>query len=317
MRKELIWVAIIGIAFGLIIAYGVYRINSSIKSRIPQAENSPKPKETSSEFKIALNKPENGDVLTESSVPVSGITKPLTWITVSGESGDYIIQADEKGVFNEEVDLVSGINQIKLTAFDPGGAQSTEKVLVVYSSSFQEKTAGTPGPASATSESDIRDKVAQKVAEAMNKPKAYLGVVTDITDSTIQIKSLESEIKQISTGDGEITVVNSKGTTSKIVKLTDVAIGDFIVAMGYVNSNSVLLAQRILITDAVVDPKINAFLGTFGEMKMQPDKKTVAYSFSNGKTTKIKVTSIKDSDRIIYVTNSSLRTIFLIADPQS
>jgi hypothetical protein len=337
MRKELVWVAAVGISFGLIIAFGVYRINASIKSKLPQTQSSPKPKETVSEFKITLSKPENGDVLTQGSVTVSGITKALTWITVSGEAGDYIIQSDEKGVFSQEVGLTSGINQIKLTAFDPQGAKSIEKVLVVYSSAFQEKSFATPAPQTASDESGVRDKVAQKVAEALNKPKAFVGVVTDITDSTIQIKSLESEIKQISTADDGVTVVNSKGTTSKIVKLTDIAIGDFIVAMGYVNSNSVLLAQRILITNPISEPKINASLGKVTEVtkkvltvaslkdsqssEVSPDSKTAFQLFISGKAEKSKLSDITQGDLIIYVSaagekSETIRSIFIVAHPQ-
>ncbi len=337
MRKELVWVAVIGISFGLIIAFGVYRINASIKPNLPALQNSPKPKEAGSEFKIALNKPENGDVLTQDSVTVSGITKALAWITVSGESGDYIIQSDEKGLFSQEVKLTSGINQIKLTAFDPQGLKSIEKVLVIYSSAFQEKSFATPAPQTASGESGVRDKVAQKVAEALNKPKAFVGVVTDIADSTIQIKSLESEIKQISTADEAITVVNSKGTTSKIVKLTDIAIGDFIVAMGYVNSNSVLLAQRILITDPISEPKINASLGkvtettkkvmTIASLKdsqnseISPDSKTAFERLLSGKAERAKLTDVTQGDLIIYVSatgedSDKIRSVFIVAHPQ-
>lgn len=338
MRKELIWVAVIGVTIGLVVAFGIYRINSSIKSRLPSLGSTPIPKENNSEFTITLDKPENGDVLTQGSVNVSGITKPLAWITVSGEAGDYIIQSDEKGIFGQDVSLTGGVNQIKLTAFDPEGSESTEKVLVVYSSSFQERAAASPAPSDATGESAIRDKVAQKVAEALNKPKAYLGVVTDIADSTIQIKSLESEIKQISTGEDGIVVVNSKGTANKIVKLTDIAIGDFIVAMGYINSNSVLMAQRILITDPVTEPKVSAIfakvtditkknLSTSGVKNQQnsvvsSDSKTAFISFLGGKTAKSKLADISQGDLIVYVSvtgdnSSAVRSVFIVAHPSS
>ena len=53
------------------------------------------------------------------------------------------------------------------------------------------------------------------------------------------------------------SLANQTGTNNKVVKLTDIAIGDFIVAMGYVNQNSVLSAQRILVTDPTTEPKID------------------------------------------------------------
>lgn len=333
MRKEVLWAAIIGITFGLIIAFGVYRINSSIKPEAVKTENTPPPQKNNSEFKITLNKPENDDVVTQDTINVSGITKPLSWITISGEDSDYIIQSDDQGIFLQDVDLVSGVNQIKVTAFDPAGNQSIEKVLVVYSSSFQTTPVATPaGDATASSDSEIRKRVQEKVANAMNKPKAYIGVVTDITDSTIQIKTTGSEIKQIST-DSQNTSVVKITTINKAVKLTDVAIGDFIVGMGYVNTNSVLKAQRILITDPITEPKINAVFGkitdtsrktlTVSSLKggdgidITPGAKTDIELYTKGTPTRARFASIGAGDLVIYVADTSgdtpvIRAVFVV-----
>ncbi|HTK03419.1 MAG TPA: hypothetical protein VL401_01465 [Alphaproteobacteria bacterium] len=275
MRKELIWVAIIGISFGLVIAFGFWRINANLKPKGTSTQKTPQPKTVNSEFKIALNKPDNNDVITASPMPISGITKPLSWIVISGEENDYIIQADEKGEFKQDVDLVSGINQIKITAFDAAGSQSVEKVLVVYSSAFE------------TDE------------KIVSKPKAYIGTVTDITDSTIQIK-IGGEIKQISTSD-KVTVIKT-GTTNKTVKLTDIAIGDFIVAMGYINSSSVLNSQRILITDPITEPKIEAKMGTISDI----DKKATL-----SKALKTKLKTIKDDEEIVFVVSQEKDVLML------
>lgn len=338
MRKEVLWAAIIGISFGLIIAFGVYRINSTIKPEISNPENTPSPQKNNSEFKITLDKPENDDVVTQDTISVSGITKPLSWITVSGEDSDYILQSDDQGIFLQDVDLISGVNQIKVTAFDPEGNQSIEKVLVVYSSSFQTTPVASPS-ANPTSSSDsaIRQKVQEKVANALNKPKAFIGVVTDIADSTIQIKTTGSEIKQIST-DPQATTVVKVTTTSKTVKLTDIAIGDFIVGMGYVNTNSVLKAQRILITDPITEPKINAVFGkitdtskktlTVSSLKggqgvdITPGTKTDIELYTKGAETRAKFASIGDGDLVIYVSDTSgdtpvIRAVFVVQKASS
>lgn len=306
MRKELIWAAVVGISLGLVIAFGVWRVNANLKPKNNLINNTPRPKANPSEFQIVLDKPQNNDVVVEGAITVSGITKPLSWITVSGEEEDYFIQADDKGVFVQETNLISGINQIKVTAFDAEGGQSVEKVLVVYSSAFEIKTSTTV-TSDATTEASIRQKVEAKVESLLNKPKAYIGTVTDITDSTIQIKTMESEIKQISTAASDIAVVKT-GPTSKTVKLTDIAIGDFIVGMGYINSSSVLSAQRILITDPIVEPNVSATFGTTADI----DKKAVV-----SKTLKTKLTKITEEEQIIFVVTqdkevSTVRSIFVI-----
>ena len=343
MRKEIVWVIAIGVFIGLIVAFGFYRINSSVtpNNKNSQSESSPNP--GPSEFKITLDKPDNDDVVTTTPLTVSGITKSLAWITVSGEKGDYILQADDTGVFSQDIDLVSGVNQIKVTAFDPAGAESVQKVLVVYSSSFQLNTVPSPaGSESDTTGSAIRQKVAQKVSEAMNKPKAYIGTVTDIADSTIQIKAQNSEIQQISTSNDGITVVSSKGTVTKNVKLTDIAIGDFVVAMGYVNSNSVLLAQRILVVDPIDEPKVESVFGKVSDVskkdltitgetpepdmaavtRVVPDKNTDFMQIIDGKATNIKFGSIANGDTVIFVRDNTkdtptIRAIFVVQKSQS
>jgi len=108
----------------------------------------------------------------------------------------------------------------------------------------------------ATEEADpIRDKVQQKVEEARTIPFSYIGTVTDIAEQTIQINKHvfdgatedSGEIQQISIDEEETTFVKiAKNTTT--VSFSDVAIGDFIIAMGYKNGNGVLEAERVLIT---------------------------------------------------------------------
>jgi hypothetical protein len=338
MRKEIAWVVIIGIVLGLVMAFGVYRINSSAGKNSASPEPSSSPKPGNPELSITLDKPEDNDVVTLSSVTVSGITKSLAWIAVSGEKDDYIIQASDSGIFSQDVNLIPGINQIKLTAFDSAGQENASKVLVVYSSSFVTATIPTPNPLeSTTGSSEIRLKVAQKVEAALNRPKAFIGTVTDIADSTIQIKTEDSQIEQISTGGDGITITKATGTTGKAVKLTDIAIGDFIVAMGYVNGNSVLNAQRILITDPITEPKINSTISnvtatskkniTVTGLKdnqattITPDKNTTIESYSSGKTATLKLGSIKSGDTVIYVTDSSgttpvIRAIFVVTKSQ-
>lgn len=323
MRKEILWVIVIGILFGLIIGFGAWRINTSIKKEPITTQASPTPSSANtSEFKITLDKPENDDVVTSDTIAVSGITKSMSWIAISGEKGNYVLQAGEDGIFSQDVDLTGGINQIKITAFDPSGNQSVQKVLVVYSSSFQVSSVPSSSPSDTSTASAIRQAVAQKVAQAMSKPKAYIGVVTDIADSTIEIKSSDSLIEQISVAGDNISVINDAGTNNnKTVKLTDIAIGDFIVAMGYVNSESVLLAQRILVTDQITEPKIDAFFAKVtntskksidvtgikdgSTVTLTPGTKTDIESYDSGKLTTVKLSSINDGDLVIYISDST------------
>lgn len=347
MRKEVLWAIIAGIILGLIVAFGVYRVNSSIKNKNRETiQQTPTPKpSTPGEFKVVLDKPENNDVITDDFVAVSGLTKALSLIVITTEESDYITQSKEDGSFNQEINLIPGINQIKVTAFYPkennGNVEpSATKVLVVYSSSFKTKTEEIKTVAeNASQTASVKEKVEQELADTLDKPKAYIGTVTDITDSTIEIKTTASEIKQISVGTNITSVVNSTGTTTKNVKVADIAIGDFIVAMGYINSNSVLISQRILITNAVTEPNITITQAKVSEITkktislnkipsntediIQPETKTEFQLFKDQKLKDISLSDIEKDNIVIYsvVSNSRgetfVRSIFKIDKNQN
>lgn len=294
MRKEVLWAIVAGIIFGLALAFGLARINSFLKPKGEASESISSPTQGPAEFKITIDKPENGDVVTKDAITVSGITKPKTVVVISGEKNDDIVSSDDKGFFEKEIDLTAGVNQIIFTAFNPAGLPKKEKVLIISSPAFEEK------------EGDRFEKAA-------NKPHGYLGTVTDITDSTIQIRTISSEIKQISVG-GNLNVIKTT-PTSKMVKLTDIAIGDFIVAMGYKNGNHVLAAQRILITPPLTEPKVT--VAKAAGANVTPAKNTLVYSFKDGQVTKTKASAVKDESQVITVTvetdgQSSLRTVFVV-----
>lgn len=332
MSKELFWAGLIGITFGLVIAFGVWRVNSTLKPSSPSSNETPVPEKIVNEFKITLDKPAQNDVVTESNIIISGITKPKAILTVSGAETDYVTASDDSGAFSQEVSLISGVNQVKVTAFDPEGNQSIEKVLVVYSSAFELKSVeSTPEP-DASGDAEIRQRVQEKVQATLFKPKAYLGSVTDIADSTIQIKSSSGEIKQISTAEGEVAVINATGTTNKTVKLTDIAIGDFIVAMGYMNGNSVLKAQRVLITLPLTEPKIDSSYAKVTETgtrsitvqkiktgdteELTPTSTTDIYSVEGEETTTIRLGSVEAESKILYIKSQEdeeeeIRTLFV------
>ncbi len=181
-----------------------------------------------------------------------------------------------------------------------------------------------------TSESDIRQKVIKKVEEVLKKPKAYIGIVTDISSNNLQIKSDSSEIQQISVTPGQITVIKA-GKVNKEIKLTDVAIGDFIVAMGFKNGNNVLNAKRILSTSALASPTASSHYGTVSktdkksltlrtlstgqETQIVVDKNTDINELKGTKSVSLTLSDINEEDLVIVIIikdTQKARTIFVI-----
>ncbi len=312
MKKEIGWAIGFGAFFGLIIAFGAWRINSNLRT---VSKIAPTPAAiTEGEFLITLDKPEDGDVEINSEISVSGITRANTLIVVSAETQDYLTYADGSGVFSQNIGLTGGINQIKITAIDESKSQSVQKVLVIYSPLFQTKTL--PTPENSTNEADVRQKVQEKVQAALARPKAYLGAITDITDGTVQLKTARSEIKQISI-DAAASVIKNTDGASRVIKAKDLAIGDFIVAMGYVNSSSVLSAQRILVTNPPTEPKLTVKIAAKKDLSdLTVDKTTGIFIFKTAPV-KTKLADIKNEDELVIVSDESAavpraKTIFVI-----
>ena len=311
MRKE-VWLAIIGgIVLGLVIGFGVYRINFAFKKENPPQES---PTPTSfSQSGLTIAKPNYDDVITSLPLKISGITSKDSWAIISTDSNDYVIKADDKGVFEKEVDLEGGVNQIVVSSVNQNNNISSQELRLIYSTQLETPK---PGSQPTSSESGVRETVLKKVEDILNSPKAYLGTVTDIAEKTIQLKTDSGTIEQVSASDKDTTVIK-QSPTAKEVKLTDIAIGDYIVAMGYRNGNHVLNAKRILISEPSVIPQIKIL---YGKVKSISKKEIIVNENDKAAvttTTNLSNKKIKAEDTVIVVGTTvkdifTARTIFLV-----
>ena len=160
----------------------------------------------------------------------------------------------------------------------------------------------------------------EKVNNLNNKPISYVGVITDITEETIQIKADNSSIFQISTADDTSYINGLKKNVS--ISLTDLAIGDFIVAMGFMNGNKVLNAKRILITSPLSENKVEVLWGKIESLS----KTKITINKNNDETQEIvlpkkwngpDVKDLEEGQEIIVVglqneAKFDLRSIFVI-----
>lgn len=141
MRKEVLFAIIAGAIFGIVLAFGIWRANTALEPEAkPEAITQTKeeaPISESPEFGIALAKPNNNDVITESPTLISGVTDPSTWVAISAEDEDYITKSDETGKFEQDVELIGGVNQLVITAFAEDGLKAEENLLVVFSTEFE------------------------------------------------------------------------------------------------------------------------------------------------------------------------------------
>lgn len=321
MRKEVVYALIAGAFMGIIIAFGVWRANSAFKPNGNKTSENASPPTPSSQFGITVAKPDNLSVITGNPTEISGITLPNSWVIVSLNKDDYISKSEKDGTFSQEVNLSSGVNQLQISALGPEGEVVSSKLTLVYSTEFSKST---PAKQNATEGSEIRKKVIEKVEQALNNPKALLGVITDISTNTLQIKTSSGEIQQMSVlPDSTLIKI---GKESKEVKFSDIAIGDFVVGMGYKNENDILEVSRVLITEPLEEFSTKTVIGKVASI----DKKMITISPLAGgddfeaaisTKTKIKLSDISQNDLVIAVTEENkgvtARTVLVVNEPES
>ena len=141
MKKEVFLAISIGFILGLIITFGIWTANKSLK-QLPQTTPTPSPVPVtslsptpSSSVTLTLTSPEDESLTSQNSVTVSGKTFPNASVAITSESGEQIITADSSGNFSSSVDLDGGYNTITAAAFDQTGNSSSQSVTVTYTTS--------------------------------------------------------------------------------------------------------------------------------------------------------------------------------------
>ena len=143
MRKEFIIAIVSGITIGVVVAFGVWRANSALISE--NSTLSQKSTENQSErgspadAQLTILKPEENDVVTSSPVKISGFTKPQTVLIISGEQNDYIVRSGADGIFEADIDLAGGVNDIIFAHPENGDAVQTKTLRIVYSTEFEKE----------------------------------------------------------------------------------------------------------------------------------------------------------------------------------
>lgn len=228
MRKELFIAIFLGSFLGIAVAFGIWRFTNSFKQDNGSvtdelAENKLLPFEGGGAEQnealsdgITIVQPQTNAVVNQTPIAVSGITMQNSHVVIIGND-DYVVKTNNGGTFEQEVEVEGGINVIPVYVFSDDGKNVQTSVLVVYSSEV----------------------------ESVEGTTAVMGTVTDITNTTLQIRQSSGEVSQIAlTND---TSYASTIQTNRDVQFSDVAIGDFVAALGTVDSSDVLHASRIII----------------------------------------------------------------------
>jgi Glucodextranase, domain B len=142
MKKEVFLAVLVGFVLGLLITFGVWTANRSLKpnvrpniaSSLPTPLPSPVSQESSpSVVNLSITSPADETLTGTDTITLSGKTSPGAAVAVTYEGGEEILTADTTGAFSTDIKLEGGYNRITATAFDQNGNQNSQEILVTYS----------------------------------------------------------------------------------------------------------------------------------------------------------------------------------------
>lgn len=269
MRKEILFAVIAGVIIGSVIAFGVYRANKAYdipKPNLLDSNNNPTPSaamNTKPETTLVISQPLEENLQTTDTVVIKGLSKPNAYIFISKEDKDYLVRADKDGGFEQEIDLQSGLNRVIVASVDESGSMNQELLEIVYSSQFSLPTES----ANATDEASIAESVEQKVSDVVNQPKVLIGTIADISDGTIQINTDSEKVNLVSVDKENTNVIKNDDE----IEYEELAIGDYVIAMGVRDDKEVLKSSRILVIDEPEDTDRKVMYGTV----LEPGKRFI------------------------------------------
>lgn len=112
----------------------------------------------------------------------------------------------------------------------------------------------------ATTSESVRDRVRKTIENLTKRPRAVIGNLESIADATLKIKTEEGKLVLVATSDKTTYSKTAVGKKAE-VEFADLAIGNFVAALGYKNGNDIIDAKRVLAYDEAPFPKKQAVYG--------------------------------------------------------
>jgi|GEM_PF-4502499 len=231
MRKEVVIAIILGSFLGIFLAFILSQRAVKSRTRSQQAttvetstSNSTTPNTTQATLQNEIASGELGLSTPAVNTPIHTAAKltgsnanDSAYLLIFADGGEHIYRT-EAPTFSASMTLSPGILPIELVNVSQSGAISrkTQTVLVT------------------TLPSDVS-----------TGSKSSYGVITDITEGALQMRTNGGAVEQITTTGS--TIYKNVVKDVKDIKSTDLAIGDFVGTVGTTSGRGVITAQEILV----------------------------------------------------------------------
>jgi cytoskeletal protein RodZ len=139
MKTERLVLSFIAVVIGLLVAavgfyfYQSTKTNTESKTKTIAISSSTTtaPTPQPSHF-IVLDTPNDEEVVSSKTLPISGKTSPNTIIVISSDTADTVITPATNGSFTTTITLNDGVNRIEVRALSQSGEESTVNRTITY-----------------------------------------------------------------------------------------------------------------------------------------------------------------------------------------
>lgn len=297
MRKEPIIAIFVGALFGVLVAFFAWRASIAKNNTETSQPSNIKQNQTDSQsdtdpmHSFDIVNPQDNSVSLKQNVEVNGFSSQDSIIGVITPTDSALVQS-QNGQFSTQVDIDGGVNQIFVYEFSGSSSPDLKSTTVTYSSQLEAPE-----------------------GEEAKLYSSIFGAVTDIAEDTIQLRTTSGEIEQISINDNTtyVNIVND----AKDIEFTDVAIGDYIVAIGVKNGNDVMEVARVLVSKEQEATNYVGIMGTIDTLSSRDFIVTgidgtkysvdatgsvnVVTKSEDGSLVKTKLTTAKEGDNIVIL----------------
>jgi len=144
MRKEVIIAVFAGLTLGLLLAFGIYRVNSSdtfqknLDAPSQNQNTTGSDQNTTQTSKLSLANIEDGTIFTSSPINIEGLSTAGNLIIISTASEDFVLETQTDGSFSQDIKPTIGVNIITVLSYNKV-SQTSETVsnTIVYYPEFE------------------------------------------------------------------------------------------------------------------------------------------------------------------------------------
>jgi hypothetical protein len=143
MIKELFLAIILGALLGLGVTGGFFALNKNKNNSVAQnitptiaADHqtaSPTPIKTTINSNLIISSPKTDSIVSTAKVTVSGTTIPGSTIIITTSLKSFNTTATSTGIFSTDIDLDSGLNQVRVTSINGQDEQTEVQFNITYS----------------------------------------------------------------------------------------------------------------------------------------------------------------------------------------